>query len=94
MKTYRHPETCFVLLPTNNTVGIVKWGESGYYKTNYPEGYTEEIVDELNDKFGYSRTEIKAMQICSMANIPETEDAWEKHFQMVCEIMDKSESEE
>ena len=89
MKNYRHPETCFVLLPTNNTVGIVKWGESGYYKTNYPEEYTEEIVDELNDKFGYSRTEIKAMQICSMANIPETEDAWEKHFQIVCKIMDK-----
>lgn len=94
MKKYNHPETCYVLLPTvNNTIGIVKWGENGYYKTNYPSGYTKEIVDELNDRLGCSRTEIKAMQICSMANLPETEDAWEKHFKMVCGMIDKHEKE-
>ena len=90
MKTkFNHPETCWVYIPTERSVGIVKWGENGYYKTDYPHNYTAEIVDELNEKSGYTKTEIMAMQICSMANLPETDEAWEKHFQMVCELSEK-----
>lgn len=86
---FNHPETCWVHIPTDNSVGVVKWGESGYYKTDYPHNYTSELVTEMNDRSGYSRMEIHAMQICSMANLPDNDEAWEKHFQMVCEMMAK-----
>ena len=88
-KQYNHPDTCWVWL-VGNDIGVVKWGESGYYRTDYPSGkYTEELVAELNDKSGYTRTEIEAMQMCSMAYIPQTEEAWNKHFQTCCDIIDR-----
>ena len=89
MKNYNHPETCWVHIPSDNSVGVVKWCEHGYYETDYPHNYTKEIVAEMNTGYGYTPTEIEAMQICSIANIPETEDAWEKHFGMVCRMIDK-----
>ena len=83
-----HPEVCYVFIPTENSVGIVKWGERGYYPTDYPHNYTAEIVAEMNEGLGFSAEEIRAMQICSMANIPETEEAWEKHYAMVKEALE------
>lgn len=90
MAKFNHPETCYVYIPTDHSVGIVKWGERGYYKTNFPHDFTWETVAEINDRSGYSRTEIRAMQICSMVDsLPETNEAWEKHFNMVCETFDR-----
>ena len=85
----KHPELCYVHIATDNSVGIVKWGERGYYKTDFPVGkYTSEIVSEMNEGSGFTDKEIKAMQICSMVNtLPETDEAWQKHYAKILERM-------
>ncbi len=61
------PEMCWGLDRINNNCIIIKRGESGYYKTNYPEGkYTDEIIDELNIQMGVSKAQRMAMETGSM----------------------------
>lgn len=65
MNEYKHPETCFSHDQYNNCT-IIKWGEGGYFKTDYPEGeYTDEVVDELNSKYGVTPNMRSAMELCS-----------------------------
>lgn len=86
-------ELCYVLLPAQDyTVGIVKFGESGYYKTNYPEGYTQETVDTMNERLGLTKLEAEAMKITSM-NQGLSGEAWAQHYEMVLESLEKHQAE-
>lgn len=67
------PEHCYVYLLTENRIGIVKKGESGYYKTDLLESNNikshneaESFVDELNGKLGVTRAQREAMMAGSM----------------------------
>lgn len=72
-----HPEFCYANDLNNNCI-IIKWGEKGYYKTNYPEGeYTQDIIDELNHRGGITKAEAEAMKICSMIG----PSNWDEHYQ-------------
>lgn len=87
---HKHPEQCLVFIPTENAIGVVKWGEHGYYKTNYPHNYTREIVEELNTSHGVDTNVAEAMVICSMVDgLEETDEAWQKHFDMILDDMEK-----
>lgn len=67
-----------------NNCTIVKWGESGYYKTDFPEGgYTDEVIDELNGKLGVTPKMRRAMEICSMAAQNNPALDWRKHYDMI-----------
>ena len=82
-----HPEHCYSKDLYGNCI-IIKWGESGYYKTDFPEGgYTDEIIDEMNSTGGISPKQRKAMEICSM-NGPGLD--WDKHYSMIMERTDKN----
>ena len=74
----------------SNNCTIIKWGESGYYPTNYPQGeYNDEIIDEINTKRGITKAERKAMELCSMAAQNNPNLDWEKHYEMVIGILNK-----
>ena len=76
----KHPETCYSRTHEGNCI-ILKWGESGYYKTDYQEGkYTDEIIDEMNKRGGITKVERRAMECCSMVNNPNLN--WEEHYKM------------
>lgn len=67
------PEQCYIYVQTENKIGIVKKGESGYYKTDILEsnnikshGEAEAFVDELNEKLKVTPTQCKAMMAGSM----------------------------
>lgn len=83
----KHPDFCYVFLQTEKAVGIVKWGEKGYYTTNYPHNYTEELVDEINTSLGVAKHESSAMIACSMSDsLPETDEAWREHYESCLEL--------
>lgn len=63
------PEQCYVYLPTSQEIGIVKKGESGYYRSDLSPVYGErgqEFVDELNRQGGVSKAQAAAMLAGSM----------------------------
>ena len=63
------PDTCFVYLPTTQEIGIVKKGESGYYRSDLSTVYWEEgqdFVEELNQQRGVTKAQASAMQAGSM----------------------------
>lgn len=78
-----HPELCYVAIQSTNEIGIVKWGENGYYKTDLDIEPTDGVINHLNEKLGLSVAEMNAMKICSMVN-PES---WESHYNMVLKAM-------
>ena len=81
----KHPEMVYSNDFNNNCI-IIKWGESGYYKTDYPEGqYTDDLIDNLNELCGITRAERDAMVLCSMAAGFNPALDWEKHYQMCLE---------
>lgn len=85
----KHPEMIYSH-DINNNCTIIKWGESGYYETDYPKGgYTDEIINELNDQRGFTPNERKAMEICSMAAQNNPDLNWENHYDMVLEMLNK-----
>ena len=62
------PEQCYIYVPTENRIGIVKKGESGYYKTDILESNgiknhdeAEAFVDEINEKLNVTPAQRKAM---------------------------------
>ncbi len=83
-----HPDLLYANDIENNCV-ILKWGESGYYPTDYPKGkYTDDVVDELNaslfdNDLEAARKAREAMQICSMVAQDNPNLDWEKHYKMV-----------
>lgn len=82
-----HPEYCYSHDMENNCT-IVKWGEGGYYKTDYPQGkYDDYIVDELNDeRCSVSPPERHAMEICSVVAQDKPDLDWDKHYAMCLEM--------
>ena len=75
-----HPDSCYSHDMENNCT-IVKWGESGYYLTDYPKGgYTDEIIDEINAEGGISRKQRKAMEFCSMCAQSNPNFNWEETY--------------
>lgn len=85
----KHPELVYSR-DINNNCTIIKWGESGYYKTDYPEGgYTDSVINELNGKLGVTPNERKAMEICSMVSQNNPNLNWEEHYNMVLEMLNK-----
>ena len=87
-----YPEMCYIYVDSNMQIGIVKWGEYGYYETTYdgkkPEN--EQLVKKLNSQLGVSYGEAEAMKILSMNKIIEGNNAeWQKKFD---EIVNKLEA--
>ena len=67
------PEQCYIYVQTENKIGIVKKGESGYYKTDILESNeikshseAEAFVDEINEKLNVTPAQSKAMMAGSM----------------------------
>lgn len=63
------PEQCYVYVQTENEIGIVKKGESGYYKTDIEGGKPSErkaLADEYNCKSGVTKAQAEAMKAGSM----------------------------
>lgn len=63
-------EICFTYVESMNEIGLIKRGESGYYRTEYAPLDntldTKAFVKELNKRLGLSDEEIIAMEIGSM----------------------------
>lgn len=84
-----HPEMIYSHDASNNCI-ILKWGESGYYETDYPKGqYNDDIINELNSDRGYTANERKAMEICSMAAQNNPNLNWNEHYNMVLGMLSK-----
>ena len=63
------PEQCYVFVQTENCVGIVKKGESGFYRTDIQGGKPSEtnaLVNEMNEQLGLSKGQAEAMKAGSM----------------------------
>ena len=63
------PEQCYVFVQTENCAGIVKKGESGFYRTDIQGGKPSEtnaLVNEMNEKLGLSKGQAEAMKAGSM----------------------------
>lgn len=63
------PELCHVAVPGEKVLCIVKRGESGYYKTDWPVGddkFAEEFAAERNKKMGVTPAQASAMVNGSM----------------------------
>ena len=63
------PEHCYIYLPTTREIGIVKKGESGYYRSDLSPVYGEDgkqFVEELNQKGGVTKAQEAAMLAGSM----------------------------
>lgn len=78
------PLMCYVYVEASNEIGVVKWGERGYYKTDFEstantvEG-NKELVEILNSKhFELSEFEVEAMKILSMSADEKTD--WESRY--------------
>ena len=75
-----HPEYCWSHDLSNNCT-VIKWGESGYYKTDYPKGkYNDEVIDELNEKSGITKAERRAMEQCSLVAQYNPNLNWDEFF--------------
>lgn len=85
----KHPEYCYSN-DLNNNCTIVKWGEAGYYKTDYPEGgYTDEIIDGINSQGGVTPEERKAMEFCSIAAQYNPDLDWDEHYEMCMQKIER-----
>lgn len=63
------PEHCYIYLPTTREIGIVKKGESGYYRSDLTTVYGENgkrFVEELNQQGGITKAQEAAMLAGSM----------------------------
>lgn len=63
------PEQCYSMLPDTGEIIILKKGESGYYRTDFPAGSKEEnraLVNEYNEKLGVTKAQEAAMSVGTM----------------------------
>ena len=63
------PEQCYVFVQTENCVGIVKKGESEFYRTDIQgskPSETNALVNEMNEKLGLTKDQTEAMKAGSM----------------------------
>ena len=87
-----YPELCYIYVEVGAEIGIVKFGEKGYYQTEYTlhDSTNEELVKKLNEQLGVSESESEAMKILSMndsidGNIGE----WQKKFDEIVKRINK-----
>lgn len=66
-------DLCYTYIATENIIGIIHRGETGYYKTDiaecnkiYSANEAKPFVEELNKNLGLTRGEFKAMEFGSM----------------------------
>ena len=80
---------CYVTLEVELSVGIVKFGETGYWATNWGRvadtiDDLENLVDTKNKRMGVSPAEWRAMQSCSMfdcwGNYEKIKSTYERKF--------------
>lgn len=82
-KSKTHPETCYSNDLNNNCI-IIKWGEAGYYKTDYPKGvYTDDVINDMNANGDVTPEMRKAMVICSIAASNNPNLDWDAHYEMI-----------
>lgn len=65
------PELCYDRLLTDNSIIVLKKGESGYYKTDFnTNGLTVEQVQDwvntINSRMGITQEQVMALSILSM----------------------------
>ena len=60
-------DMCYVYIEVGSEIGIVKFGESGYYQTDFGSSAAhKDYVNKLNEKLGVSNKEAFAMKTLSM----------------------------
>ena len=66
-------DCCYTYIHTSNVIGVIKKGETGYYKTDILEcngiktpDEAKELINELNENLGLTKGEVKAMEHGSM----------------------------
>lgn len=64
---------CYTYVQSQNLIGVIAKGETGYYKTDILEcnniktsDEAKALVDELNDNLGLTKGQVKAMECGSM----------------------------
>ena len=90
------PRSCYVPLQVELEAGIVKFGESGYYKTTWgqvadSQDDLQAFVDTRNERLGITKAQAQAMHDCSMF------DCWQNYEELVetwQTVYDKKEQEE
>lgn len=65
------PDTCFTYVKSENEIGMIKCGETGYYPVKLKNSGTftehpQDIVDRMNRELGVTHAEVMAMEIGSM----------------------------
>lgn len=76
-----HPDFCYSQI--HGDCIIIKWGESGYYPTDYPKGkYTDDVIDDMNEIGGVTREQRLAMECCSIVTQGNSNIDWEEHYKM------------
>lgn len=60
------PELCYSRLGEDDSCVILKRGVLGYWATDYPKGYTDAIIDQMNARLGVTPAQRLAMEIGSM----------------------------
>lgn len=77
-----YPEMCYVYVEVGCEIGVVKFGEKGYYQTEYDSSQSnEQYVKKLNSQLGVTDNEAAAMKILSMNDsIDGNIDEWQKKF--------------
>ena len=82
-----HPEMCYSNNYKDDCI-IIKWGEPGYYETDYPKGkYTDDVIDKLNANGGITPQQRRAMEICSMVAQDNPNLNWENHYNTVINML-------
>lgn len=87
-----YPELCYVYVEVGAEIGIVKFGEKGYYQTEYTlhDSTNEELVKKLNEQLGVSESEAEAMKILSMNDsIDGNTEEWQKKFDEIVKRINK-----
>ena len=87
-----YPEMCYVYVEVGAEIGIVKFGEKGYYRTGYETEKTEneQLVKKLNSQLGVSDNEAEAMKILSMNDsIDGNETEWKSKFDDIVKRMNE-----
>ena len=87
-----YPELCYIYVEVGAEIGIVKFGEKGYYQTEYTlhDSTNEELVKKLNKQLGVSESEAEAMKILSMNDsIDGNTEEWQKKFDEIVKRINK-----
>lgn len=78
---------CYVYVEVGAEIGVVKFGEKGYYQTEYDSSQSnEQYVKKLNSQLGVSENEASAMKILSMnESIDGNIEEWKRMFGEIVE---------